>query len=142
MTIRPVLLRAQYLPQVFEVKFGAEGSSTTSTSYVTIANSDVMLDMSNYRGPNGKLYMKFIAHIYNNTSGAYTYIRIYRQYAATAVAGSELSGIGAGWTRAESNWIDMSTESGKESYQIQLKVSSGTGQYNSAIMILSPYPLW
>lgn len=141
-TIKPVLVRAKYLPQVVSFKFGAEGSSTTSTSYVVIADSDIALDMSDYRGPNGKLYLKFIAHIYNDSSGETTYVRIYRQDAGTAVSGTELSGTGAGWTIAESDWVDMSTESGSESYQIQMKVTGGTGMYNSAIMILSPYKLW
>jgi len=142
MTIKPVWIRVQYLPQVVTLKFGAEGSSTTSTSYVTIADSDIALDMSDYRGPNGALWLKFIAHIYNDTDGETTYIQIYRQNAGTAVSGTELSGTGAGWTIAESDWVDMSTESGNESYQLQMKVTGGTGMYNSAIMILSPYKLW
>ncbi len=85
--------------------------------------------------------MKFIYHIKNDTAGQTTYIRVFRQNAGTAVAGSEKSAVGAGWSIVETAWIDWSSESGAESYQIQLKVSGGIGEFNSAIMVLSPVQL-
>lgn len=125
---------------VVAIKFGAEGATTTSTSYVTIANSDITLDPALFKATT-KLYMKIIAHIKNNTSGQTTYLRIYRQNAGTVVASSEVSQPGPNWGIVTSGWIDWSNESGNESYQIQMRVTGGTGEYNSVLMILSPVQL-
>jgi len=131
-------VRKNYVERVVEFKFGAEGSSTDSTDWVTIADSDIALDPAKYRGLDGKLYLRFIAHIKNDLNTGTTYIRIYRQNAASTVDGTELSNAGD-WAIVDSGWIDWSTESGYESYQIQLKTTTnGTAYYNSAIMILSP----
>lgn len=125
---------------IIVMKFGAEGSTTTSTTYVTIANSDIALDPSLFKFET-TLYVKIIAHIKNNTSGETTYLRIYRQNAGTVVSGSEVSVVGAGWGIVASGWIDWSAESGNESYQVQLRVTGGVGEYNSVLMILSPVQL-
>jgi len=125
---------------VVAIKFGAEGATTTSTAYVTIANSDIALNPALFKATT-KLYMKVIAHIKNNTSGQTTYLRIYRQNAATVVAGSEVSQAGPNWGIKESGWIDWSNESGNESYQVQMRVTGGTGEYNSILMVLSPVQL-
>ena len=130
-------IRGQTLVKPVSFKFGSEGSTTTSITYVTIADSDIALDPSNY-AVGGRLFVKFIYHIYN--SGAYTTsIQVYRQNAATAVTGSEKTMTGAGWAIVDTGWIDWSSESGNESYQIQLRTSDalGTAEYNSAIMLLS-----
>ena len=135
MAWKKVLLTADELP-VLTLKFGAEGSTTTSTSYVTIADSDIAIDPSIFKR-NDKLYVRFIYHAKNTTSGETTYIRVYRQNAGTEVTGSEKSVTGTSWAILDTGWIDWSSESGAESYQIQMKVTGGTGEYNSAIMILS-----
>ena len=129
-------------PPAIEVvvkRFGAEGSSTTSLTYVTIANSDVAFDPQALRKamPNQKLYAKFVYHIGN--TGAYTtYIQVYRQNAGTAVAGSEASYAftAAGWAIVSTGWIDFTNEA-QDSFQLQMKVTGGTGLYNCALMILS-----
>ena len=133
-----------YPPKIEVVvkKFGAEGATTTSTTYVVIADSDIAFDPQQLRKamPNQKLYAKFVYHIGNN--GAYTtYIQVYRQNAGTAVAGSEASKAfsAAGWAIVSTGWIDFTNET-EESFQLQMKVSGGTGEYNSALMILSNIP--
>jgi len=85
--------------------------------------------------------VKFIYHIKNDTAGQTTYIRVLRQNAATVVAGSEASVVGAGWGIVETVWIDWASESGNESYQLQMRVSAGVGEFNSALMVLSPVQL-
>jgi len=133
-----------YPPKIEVVvkKFGAEGATTTSTTYVVIADSDIAFDPQQLRKamPNQKLYAKFVYHIGNN--GAYTtYIQVYRQNAGTAVAGSEASKAfaAAGWAIVSTGWIDFTNEA-EESFQLQMKVSGGTGEFNSALMILSNMP--
>jgi hypothetical protein len=128
------------ITKLFSAKFGAEGSTTTSTSYVTIADSDITLDPALFKHA-GKLYLRFIAHIKNDTAGQTTYIQIYRQNAGTPVAGTELSVAGPGWAIKDSGWIDWSNEAGYESYQLQMKVTGGVGEFNSAIMLLSSIKL-
>jgi len=121
-------------------KFGAEGSTTQEISYATIADSDIALNPADY-AVGGKLFVKFIYHIVNSESNRTTSIQVYRQNATTAVTGSEQSTVSdhSVWQIKETAWIDWSSESGNESYQIQLKTSNaaGTAEYNSAIMILS-----
>jgi len=125
---------------VIAFKFGAEGATTTSTVYVTIANSDIAFNPALFK-LKATLYVKFIYHIKNDTAGQTTYIRVLRQNAGTPVAGSEVSVVGAGWGIVETAWIDWSGESGNESYQVQMKVSTGVGEFNSALMVLSPVQL-
>jgi len=48
------------------IRFGAEGSSTTSTSFVTIEESDIALDFSDLTDGNGNVYVKLEAHLENN----------------------------------------------------------------------------
>ena len=133
-----------YPPKIEVVvkKFGAEGATTTSTTYVVIADSDIAFDPQQLRKamPNQKLYAKFVYHIGNN--GAYTtYIQVYRQNAGTAIAGSEASKafVAAGWAIVSTGWIDFTNEA-EESFQLEMKVSGGTGEFNSALMILSNIP--
>ena len=125
---------------VVAFKFGAEGATTTSTVYVTIANSDIAFNPALFKFAT-TLYVKFIYHIKNDTAGKTTYIRVFRQNAATAVAGSEAAKSDPGWLIVETTWIDWSGENMTESYQIQMKVSGGVGEFNSALMILSPVQL-
>ena len=77
----------------------------------------------------------------NDTGGQTTYMRVLRQNAGTPVVGSEAYAVGAGWFIVQSDWIDWSSESGNESYQLQMKVTGGTGEFNSALMVLSPVQL-
>jgi hypothetical protein len=128
------------LGHVIALKFGAEGAATTSLDYVTIADSDIAINPALFN-VTGQLFAKFIYHIKNDTAGETTYIQVYRQNAGTLVTGSEKSIVGAGWGIVETDWIDFSTESGSESYQLQMKVTGGVGEFNSAIMILSPVQL-
>jgi len=125
---------------VIGFKFGAEGATTTSTVYVTIANSDIACNPALFK-LKATLYVKFIYHIKNDTSGQATYIRVLRQNAGTPVNGSEASAVGAGWAIVETAWIDWSSESGNESYQVQMKVTGGVGEFNSALMVLSSVQL-
>ena len=125
-------------------RFGAEGSHATAIAYSSIGSSDIALDMSDFKRGT-KLYMRFKIHLkISGGSGSRTvYARIYRQNAASAVTGSEVTATGSptSWHFAESSWIDMSAESGDESYQIQLKnenIASADVEYNSATMELSP----
>jgi len=125
---------------VVTFKFGAEGATTTSTVYVTIANSDIAFNPALFK-LKATLYVKFIYHIKNDTAGQTIYIRVLRQNAGTPVTGSEASAVGAGWAIVETAWIDWSSESGNESYQVQMKVTGGVGEFNSALMLLSPVQL-
>jgi hypothetical protein len=125
---------------VVVLKFGAEGATTTSTVYVTIANSDIAFNPALFK-LKATLYVKFIYHIKNDTAGQTTYMRVLRQNAGTTVDGSEASVVGAGWGIVETAWIDWSNESGNESYQVQMKVTGGMGEFNSALMVLSPIQL-
>jgi len=107
---------------------------------VTIANSDIAFNPSLFK-LTATLYVKFIYHIKNDTAGQTTYIQVLRQNAGTVVAGSEASVVGAGWGIVETAWIDWSAEATAESFQLQLKVSAGVGEFNSALMVLSPVQL-
>jgi len=128
------------IPPVPSFKFGAEGASTTSLTYVTIANSDIALNPALFKkGPT--LYVKFIYHMKNDTAGQTTYMRVLRQNVGTPVVGSEASMSGAGWGIVETAWIDWSAEATAESYQLQLRVTAGVGEFNSALMVLSPVQL-
>jgi len=126
------------------LKFGAEGATTTSTAYATIADSDVCINPGMFR-LDGQLWMKFVAHLKADT-GSSCWIRVYRQNAGSTVDGTELSVGPNGWAKLETDWLDWSNEGanlsggtwGPESYQLQMKVDGGEGEYNSAIMILSP----
>lgn len=121
--------------QVAVIRFGSEGSSTTSTSYVVIADSDIVIDFDNWKTPGGKVFVKFKAHLRNDGANL-TSVEIYRQNAATSVAGSEITNTGD-WTIVESGWIDFSGESGDESYQLRIKVAAGTGYVNGAMIIIA-----
>lgn len=117
-----------------QLKFGAEGSSTTSTSYSTVAASDISFDPDDYKDTDGNLYVRVKAHLKHNGAGT-TFARMYRQNAASAVSGSEVSVSGDGWGFADSGWIDFSGETGDESYQLQIKTDDGAeGRYNSVIL--------
>lgn len=124
--------------KIVSFKFSGEGSTTTSTTYVTIANSDVALNPADFK-VGTKLYVKFIFHLKNQTADIVAYIQVYRQNAATAVTGSEkyTDGVGTEWEILDTGWLDWNAESGAESYQIQLKTAAGgTVEFNSALMIL------
>ena len=107
---------------------------------MTIANSDIAFNPALFKSAT-TLYVKFIYHIKNDTAGQTTYIRVLRQNAGTPVADSEASVVGAGWGIVETAWIDWSAEATAESYQLQMKVTGGVGEFNSALMILSPIQL-
>ena len=122
---------------MFSARFGGAGSTTSSDTYVTIANSDIALDPAIFK-LSDTLYVRFIYHLRNQTADKIAYIQVYRQDAASAVANSEETVTGTTWTVKDTGWLDWSSESGAESYQIQLKTESGgTAEYNSALMIIS-----
>ena len=108
--------------------------------YVTIANSDIAFNPALFKFAT-TLYVKFIYHIKNDTAEQATYIRVLRQNAGTPVAGSEAIITSWPWAIVETAWIDWSAEAIAESYQIQMKVSGGVGEFNSALMVLSPVQL-
>ena len=127
----------KFLP-VFNERFGAEGVTTTSTSYITVADSDICVNSNSFK-KNGNLWLKFMVHINNNAAGGTTSVQMYRQNAASVVSGTELTVVGSAWGKTATTWLDWSAEANQfESYQIQMKASSGTAECNSAIMILSP----
>ncbi|MDY6771334.1 MAG: twin-arginine translocation signal domain-containing protein [Candidatus Nanohaloarchaea archaeon] len=128
---------ASQLYRPISFKFGSEGSSTTSTSYTVITDSDIAFNPDNWK-VNNNLYIRIYAHLKNDTGSEDTFARVYRQNAGTAVSGTEVSVTGAGFGFADSGWVDLSGDTGSESYQIQLKVTGGTGIYNSITMLLSP----
>jgi len=64
--------------------------------------------------------------------------RIVRQNAGTAVTGTEVIGTqNRQWEFLDTGWINLSSESGIESYQIQLKANNGKAKYNSAILYIA-----
>lgn len=114
-------------------RFGAEGSSTTATSYTTIAGSDLAFDPDDYRDTAGTVYIRLKAHLQHDGAGT-TYMHLYRQNAGTTVSGTEVTVSGGGWGIADSGWVSIS-DSGNESYQLQMKTSDGaTGSYNSVLL--------
>lgn len=116
-------------------KFGSEGSSTTSTSYTTIANSDVAIDFDKIKDRNGSVFVNIVYHLAGDASA-----RIFRQNAGTAVSGTAVSTTASvgNWSFAESGWIDLSSETGFESYQVQLSSDDGNEViYNSIIMLVA-----
>jgi len=136
MALDPISLyeALQKLP-VFSARHITSEVSTTSTSYVTIVDSDVLINPKWFQLQ--KLYLRFLAHLKNSTSGETTYARLYRQHAGTVVDGTEVSVTNTAYQIADSGWVDITGEEGLESYQVQMKVSGGTGYCNSAILILS-----
>lgn len=122
--------------QTLALRFGAEGSTTSSTGYTTIAASDLAFDPDEYKDADGNLYVRMKAHLKHSANSGDVYCRIWRQNAATAVTGSEVVlTLNDGWGFADTGWIDFGAESGNESYQLQLK--SGDGEqvsYNSVVL--------
>jgi len=118
-------------------KFGGAGDTTTSTTYVVVADSDIALDPSDFV-VSGSLYVRFIYHFHNQTTGEVASIEVYRQNDVSSVTGSEATTTGTSWAIKDTGWIDWSGESGDESYQIRIKTTDGgTIEFNSALMILS-----
>jgi len=124
----------------FEARHITSEVTTTSSSYVTIPDSDVIIDPS-WFAQNGRLYLRFVAHLKSDVSGASTFARLYRQHAGTAVEGTEVSVATTEYQIADSGWIDIAGEAGLESYQVQMKTNASTGYCNSAIMLLSSVQL-
>ncbi|NEU58602.1 hypothetical protein [Halorussus sp. MSC15.2] len=118
-------------------RFGAEGSSTTNTSYATIAGSDLTFNPDDYRDADGNLYCRFYAHLKHGNNSGTTYARMYRQNAASAVSGTQVSvSASDGWGKGDSGWVNFG-DSGYESYHVQLKSSDGEPvSYNSIILQL------
>jgi len=124
----------------FEARHITSEVTTTSTTYVTIADSDVILDASWFE-QNDRLYLRFVAHLKSDVSDASTFARLYRQHAGTVVEGTEVSVATTEYQIVDSGWIDMAGEAGLESYQVQMKTNASTGYCNSAITFLSSVPL-
>lgn len=140
-----MLICAAKPPKIFSDSFGSEGATTTSTAYASIANSDKTLDPSLFLN-GGNLWARFMYHTNNTGATGTTSICVIRQNAGSTVNGSQKTSIGTGWVWNDTGWINFSNENtrlkgstwGYESYQIQLKTSSGqTAKYNSAIILLS-----
>jgi len=130
------ILEDDRVSSVFSGRHICSQISTTSLTYVTIVDSDVIINAPLFKY-SGTLYVKFLAHLRNNTVGQTTYAQLYRQHAATVVTGTEVSVTNTAYAIAESSWVDISAETGPESYQVQLRVTGGTGYCNCAIMLLS-----
>lgn len=90
-------------------------------------------------GADGSFYFYLRSNNDLYQYGEITYARVARQNAGTAVSNTEVAGrppANSDWDFAETGWIDMSSESGKESYQLQLrrKGSNSTPSYNSVLL--------
>lgn len=131
------ILEDDRVSAVFSGRHICSQVSTSSVTYVTIVDSDVIINAPLFKY-SGTLYVKFLAHLRNSEVGYATYAQLYRQHAATVVTGTEVSVTNTAYQIAESPWVDISGETGPESYQVQMKVpSGGTGYCNCAIILLS-----
>lgn len=117
--------------KVGENRFGAEGTTTTATSPNTIAASDLVFNPDDYKDANGDLYIRVIYHLKHAVDGGTAYARLYRQDAASPVDGSNANvedtqasvSVTDRWEHADTGWVELSGDSGFESYQIQLWTS-------------------
>lgn len=120
---------------VGSMQFGAEGSSTTSTTYTTIAGSDITFNPDDWDDSNGDLFIRIFGHLKHSDTEGTAYCRLYRQNAATTVSGTEISVTkNNDWGADDSGWVSL-TDTGYDSYQLQLR--SGDGQsvrYNSVTL--------
>lgn len=116
-------------------RFGAEGSSTTSTGYTTIAGSDITFNPDDYKDGAGNLYVRVYAHLKHGTDAGTAYARMYRQNAATVVTGTAVSVTATdGWGIGDSGWVALS-DTGYDSYHLQIKSGDGNpASYNSVIL--------
>jgi hypothetical protein len=111
-------------------RFGAEGSTTTSGGFTTIAGSDLSFSPENYRDDSGQLAIRLHYHVKGDIT-----IRMVRQNAGTPVSGTEASGIfGSAFGELDTGWVTFD-DSGFESYQIQMRSNDGNDvSYNSVIL--------
>jgi hypothetical protein len=111
-------------------KFGAEGSTTTSSGFTTIAGSDISFSPENYRDDSGQLAIRLHYHVKGDIT-----IRIVRQNAGTVVSGTEVSGtFGSAFGELDTGWVTFG-DSGFESYQIQMRSNDGNDvSYNSVLL--------
>lgn len=118
---------------ISENRFGGEGSSTTATAWNTIAGSDLVFNPDDYKDSNGNVYIRVKSHLKHAVNSGDVRARLYRQNAATAVSGTTVSlTLNDSWGTADTGWVDLSGDSGDESYQIQLESSDGESvRYNS-----------
>lgn len=116
-------------------RFGAEGTSTTSTTYVTAAGSDISFDPDEFKDSAGNLYVRLKGHLKHGATSGTSYCRLYRQNAATAVTGTEIAvTANDGWGVGDSGWVSLS-DTGFDSYHLQLKSGDGdTARYNSVLL--------
>lgn len=128
------LIKARMMPCFLGRHIKSE-ITTTSLTYVTITDSDVVCNPSLYK-KRGKLYIRFFVHLKNGASGKIAYAQLYRRYVDTIVTGSEVSVTNTAYQIADSGWLDISSDSNIESYQVQMKVDGGIGYSNSATMIM------
>lgn len=126
--------------KVGENRFGAEGTTTTATSPNTIAASDLVFNPDDYKDSNGNLYIRVIYHLKHAVNSGDAHARLYRQDAADPVDGSNTNvgdtevavTVDDGWGFGDTGWVELSGDSGFESYQIQLWSSDGEEvAYNS-----------
>lgn len=118
-------------------RFGAEGSSTTNTSYTTIGGSDLTLNPDNFRDDAGNLYIRMFAHLKHGNTDGTVYARMYRQNAASVVTGTEVSvTANDGWGVGDTGWLSLG-DSGYDSYHLQLKSGDGESvSYNSVTLFM------
>jgi len=141
-TIRVTAQVVRKLRPLFCARGITKEVSTTSTDPVVIVDSDVLIDPSIFQ-ISAKLYIRFIAQLRNVGGGInWTQARLYRQHAGTAVSGTEVSTTSTEYAVVDSGWVDITGESGLESYQVQLWVldSNYAGYCNSTIMLLCGLP--
>ena len=111
-------------------RFGAEGSTTTSSGFTTIAGSDLSFDPEHYQDDLDQLAIRLHYHVKGDIT-----IRMIRQNAGTVVSGTEESGVfGSSFGLLDTGWVPF-TDIGFESYQIQMRSDDGNDvSYNSVIL--------
>jgi len=130
-----ITLTDDYQP-VFSARHVTSEESTDSDTYVTVPDSDVLIDPAIFQVYK-TLYLRFLAHL-KATTGYEAFARLYRQHAAVPITETEISTTNDVYTVCDSGWVDITGLTGLESFQVQLR-SSVAGQLvycNSAIMLL------
>jgi len=100
------------------------GASVTGTSYAVIANSDMLLNISDFPA-NAKARLRVTWM--GNATGGINYIQLYDQFGAAVVAGSEIAQAITPYVwRIDENSTSFTLPAGLKSFQIQAKVNAGT----------------
>jgi len=109
--------------------------STTNSAFTVVIDSDVIIDPSWFQ-VKSKLFIRFLAHLKNTTSGSRAQAQLYRRGAGTAVSGTTVTVTSTAYQIADSGWVDFGGESGLEAYQVQIAAPDGGTTYINCSVIL------